>query len=219
MTPEELHRAVIRAVAFGDLERERRLRRRFRGLDHDSAADYLYATAAVCLAHRFGEVATPERVGRGRAGSDHVVLGCVGLDLVDSDRPDSGGTGSGHADSGVSSHGRTGLGRAAPDRAVLDHAELGRFMAELRSAGPALCPPSNFLEVEAVVRGLCGEPHLIEEVGARRQREALAFVLRYLADALPEIREDFDAVVDRAQVLQRRWLVGPAADEPGLRGS
>lgn len=218
MTPEELHRAVIRAIAFGDAEGEHRLRRRFRGLDHDSAADYLCATAVVCLAHRFGEAAPPDRIGFNRVG-----LNSVGLDRDCSDRADSDaaareGVGLDHADSDRADLDRVSLDRdrsdpagrerIGPDRAVLDHAELGRFMAELRACGPALRPPRNFLEVEAVIRGLRGEPHMIEEIGASQQREALAFVLRYLTDSVPEIREDFDAVIDRSQVLQRRWIIG-----------
>lgn len=127
MTPEELHRALVRAAAFDD--RECRLRGRFRGLGHDSAADYPHA-AAVCLAHRFGEAATPERVGRGRAGSDHAGLCRMGPDLVDADRLGSGRAGSGHAISGGPRPGRAGLARAASGRAVLDHAGPGRSTAE-----------------------------------------------------------------------------------------
>ncbi|WP_026928620.1 hypothetical protein [Glycomyces tenuis] len=225
MTPEELHRAVIRAVAFGDAEGEHRLRMRFRGLDHDTAADYLHATALVCLAHRFDtaatpehgdrgfeastpERATPERGGRGLADSDHVGLDRAGPEHGPSDHTGSERAGSDHADSGRADRGDADLEPAASGGAVLDHAELGRFMAELRAAGPALRPPHNFLEVEAVVRGLCGEPHMIEEIGPRQRREALAFVLRYLTDSVPEIREDFDTVIDRSQALQRHWLVG-----------
>ena len=81
-------------------------------------------------------------------------------------------------------------------------------MAELRACGPALRPPPNLLEVEAVIRGLYGEPHMAEEIGPKPHREALAFVLRYLTDACPEIREDFEAVIDRAQTLQRHWILG-----------
>lgn len=160
MTPEELHRAVIRAVAFGDAEGEHRLRLRFRGLDHDSAADYLHATAIVCLTYRLG------------ATGPH---------------------------GGINQ-----LGEPVP----LDHAALGRFMAELRAAGPSFGPRRNFLEVEAVIRGVYGETHLLEEVGPGQRREAFRLVLRYLADSVPEIREDFDAVIDKAQAIQKRWLVG-----------
>ncbi|GAB3655568.1 hypothetical protein [Glycomyces tarimensis] len=148
MTPNELHRAVITAVAFGDLERENRLRTRFTERDHTSAFEFLCATVIVCLSYRFGA----------------------------SERP--------------------------------DRAELGRFMAELRAAGPGLYPPTNFLEAEAVIRGLLGEPGMLGEVGRVRQRAAMRFVLRYLTDSEPEIKEDFDTVVDRAQQLQKRWLVG-----------
>lgn len=106
------------------------------------------------------------------------------------------------------------FGEAAPERCPLDDFELGRFMAELRAAGPALRPPPNLLEVEAVVRSRYGEPHLLEEIGARQRREAEAFVLRYLTDSIPEIRDRFDAVLDRSRELQiRRILGGPARGE------
>lgn len=147
MTPEELHRAVITAVAFGGREREAKLRRRFTGLDERGAVDYLWATVAVCLSDRFG-----------------------GFDVP------------------------------------IFPPELAAFMSELRAArSPGA--PWNFLEVEAVVRGIFAEPHLLEEIGTRQQAEALRFILRYLTDTNPEIREDFDTVIDRAQELMKHQLL------------
>ncbi|WP_035698925.1 hypothetical protein, partial [Glycomyces tenuis] len=61
------------------------------------------------------------------------------------------------------------LGKAAQwDRtSSADRAELARFMAELRAAGPGHWsepgPPSSLLEVEGVIRGLRGERHLMGE--------------------------------------------------------
>jgi len=182
MRPEALQRALIQAVAFGDTADEQHLRRQLRGIAHVGAADYLRATTLVCLAHRFGEPAPP-----GGAEADRV------------DPPDRPAFG--HL-----VH-RGLLDRERPAPAIGDD-ELGRFMAELRAAGPLLRPPRNFLEVEAVIRGLYGEPHMLEEIGAKQQHEALAFLLRYLTDSIPEIRECFEAVIDQAQALQRFWIIG-----------
>ncbi|WP_155830299.1 hypothetical protein [Glycomyces tenuis] len=102
-----------------------------------------------------------------------------------------------------------GLRRRFGDRpGPLAHAELGRFMAELRHAGPGFAPPRNLLEVEAVIRGLRGEEHLLDEIGPKQLREALAFALRYLTDTEAEIHDDFDTVVDEAQRLMRQALTG-----------
>lgn len=198
MRPEALQRALIRAVAFGDTANEQHLRRQLRGIAHVGAADHLHAAVLVCLAHRFGEPAPPNpretsQVNRNHTVLDHTSLSHTGLD---------------HITTGYTAIDRAACDGEAFDRPAIDDDELGRFMAELRAIGPGLCPPQNFLEVEAVIRGLYGEPHLIEEIGAKQQREALAFILRYLTESIPEIREGFETVIDRAQALQRHWLTG-----------
>ncbi|WP_100445862.1 hypothetical protein [Glycomyces xiaoerkulensis] len=53
MTPAELHRAAITALAFGDEARHRRLTQRFDRHDPESAFDHLEAVATVCLVDRF----------------------------------------------------------------------------------------------------------------------------------------------------------------------
>lgn len=183
MRPEALQRALIRAVAFGDTTNEQHLRQQLQGTAHMGAADHLHAAVLVCLAHRFGEPAPPNPRSTGHANRNHTSLGSAAID---------------HAANGDE----------AFNRSIIDDNELGRLMAELRATGPGLCTPQNFLEVEAMIRGLYGEPHLIEEIGAKQQREALAFILRYLTESIPEIHEGFETVIDRAQALQRRRLIG-----------
>lgn len=162
MTPEQLHRAVLTATAFGDDARYAQLRRKFGPYDAGNEFEHLEGAAAACLAHRLGEVDTT-----GKAGA-----------------------------------GSTAGGRA----------ELARFIAELGAAGPeyrpAHGPPSNFLEVEAVIRGLRGERHLMAELGGDRMRCVFRFLVRYLTATVPEIREDFDSVVDKAREHVMRGLMG-----------
>ncbi|GAB3648557.1 hypothetical protein [Glycomyces tarimensis] len=155
MTPEELHRAVLGATAFGDDERYARLRRSFGPYDARSEFEHLEGAAAVCLAYRLGD--------------------------------------------------------AGPS-VTRERAALGRFMAELRGAEPGYWsdhgPPGNFLEVEAVIRGLRGEGLLIAEIGGDRLRHTLRFLVRYLTGTVPEIRDDFDTVIDRAREHVLRRLIG-----------
>lgn len=155
MKPDEFHRAVITATAFGDDPRYAQLRKRFEARDHRGEFEHLNGTAVACLAVRLG----------GRAESE-----------------------------------------------ALDRAALRRFMDELRAAGPGYWfdqgRPSNFLEVEGVVRALRGESHLIADVSGDRLRFVFRFLVRYLTGTVPEIREDFDAIVDRAREHLMRELFG-----------
>lgn len=85
-----------------------------------------------------------------------------------------------------------------PDQGTNRNA-LGRLMAEIRGAGPEWRPPSNFLEAEALIRGLRGQTHLVGEIPDNRLPALLRFLLRYLHAAEPEICEQFDTMLERAR--------------------
>ncbi len=46
------------------------------------------------------------------------------------------------------------------------------------------------------------------EIGGDRMRFAFRFLVRYLTATVPEIRDDFDAVVDKAREHIMRRLMG-----------
>lgn len=86
-----------------------------------------------------------------------------------------------------------------------ERAGLGRFIAELCQAGPGYRPPSNFLETEGVIRGLRGERSLTGHIGGHRLQITYQFLIHYLTATTPEIRGDFDTVIEQARehLLQR----------------
>ncbi|WP_199044183.1 hypothetical protein [Glycomyces salinus] len=89
-----------------------------------------------------------------------------------------------------------------------DSENLVRFLAEARAARPGFTVPSNFLDVEGVIRGLLGEPGILDRIDPTSMRRILTFLVQYLADTTPEIREDFDAVIDQARQQIHRQIVG-----------
>lgn len=86
--------------------------------------------------------------------------------------------------------------------------EIGALMAELRAAGPEHDPPANLLELEAAIRGLRGEPHLTAEIGTERLRTAYRYLIRYLTDTQPDIRNDFNELIRQAREHIMRRLTG-----------
>lgn len=153
MTPEQLHRNHIKALAAADLEGAAKLRARFGPHGEQIALDYLRATVAVCLEYRFGPGA--------------------------------------------------GLG-ARP----VDYDELASFMSEVREAGRSEEPPPDHLAVEAAVRSLYGEPHLLEPLSSRERSRALYLLLRHQLGRHPWLRSNIDTVVDRAKQVMTTWILG-----------
>ena len=94
------------------------------------------------------------------------------------------------------------------DGAGTDPDQLGRFIAEASQAGPGFALPHNLLDLEGVVRGLRGEPDILSHIDPAALRRILTFLVQYLADSSPEIREDFDAVIDRARAEMYRQIIG-----------
>lgn len=89
-----------------------------------------------------------------------------------------------------------------------DPDEVGRFLAEARAAGPGFAVPANFLDVEGVIRGLLGEPGILDRIDPTSLGRILTFLVQYLTDTEPEIKEDFDAVIDRARKQLYCQIVG-----------
>jgi hypothetical protein len=61
----------------------------------------------------------------------------------------------------------------------VDYDELTAFMGEVRTAALDAEPPPDFLAVEAIVRALYGEPHLLEPLGSEQRSQAGYTALRY----------------------------------------
>lgn len=95
----------------------------------------------------------------------------------------------------------------------IDYDELAAFMAELRHAGRTAEPPPDFLAVEAVVRSLYGEPHLIEPLERRQRSQAIFTALQYQVHRHSWIAANAVWVAERAKQTWSIWLLGrPVAD-------
>ncbi|WP_199042914.1 hypothetical protein [Glycomyces salinus] len=95
-----------------------------------------------------------------------------------------------------------------PDPArSIDPTELSRFLAEARTAGHGFTLPRNWLDTEGAVRGLLGEPDILAHIDPTSMRRILTFLVQYLADTTPEIKEDFDTVIDQAREQIRQKLL------------
>ncbi|MCH7231837.1 hypothetical protein L0U85_13380 [Glycomyces sp. L485] len=55
MTPEQMHRASIKALALGERDTADELRKRFSESDHRLSVLYMYGVTCVVLRYRFGE--------------------------------------------------------------------------------------------------------------------------------------------------------------------
>ncbi|WP_199039433.1 hypothetical protein [Glycomyces salinus] len=100
-----------------------------------------------------------------------------------------------------------------PEGPYIDHAELGRFLAETRQAGPDYVVPPNVLEVEGVVRGLLGEEGILNQIAPASMRGIVLFLIQYLVDTMPELREDFDQAIDEARQYAYHQLMGTEPEQ------
>lgn len=90
----------------------------------------------------------------------------------------------------------------------VDYDELAAFMAELRFAGRTSEPPPDYLAVEAVVRSLYGEPHLIDPLEGRQRSRALYTALRHQTLRHPWLAANPEWVAERAKQTMMIWLLG-----------
>lgn len=90
----------------------------------------------------------------------------------------------------------------------IDYEDLAAFMAEVRAANRAEEPPPDHLAVEAVIRSLYGEPHLIEPLSDSQRSRALYLVLRHQLSRYPWLGANFDAVIERARQVMTAWVLG-----------
>jgi hypothetical protein len=90
----------------------------------------------------------------------------------------------------------------------VDYDELPVFMAEIRRAGLGAEPPPDFLAVEAVVRSLYGEPHLLEPLTPQAKSAALYTIVQHQARAHQWLTANTDTVIDRAKTVMTTWLIG-----------
>jgi hypothetical protein len=94
--------------------------------------------------------------------------------------------------------------------ARLHHDELAAFMAELRQAGRASEPPPDYLAIEAVVRSLYGEAHLLEPLRHEQRHQALYTALAHQVHTYPWLAANPDTLIDRARLTAASWLLGPS---------
>jgi hypothetical protein len=90
----------------------------------------------------------------------------------------------------------------------VDYEALPSFMAEVRRAGLGSEPPPDFLALEAAVRSLYGEVHLLEPLAPQARSAALYTLVRHQVRAHPWLAANPDTVVDRAKQVMTAWLLG-----------
>ncbi|WP_205324998.1 hypothetical protein [Glycomyces sp. YM15] len=95
----------------------------------------------------------------------------------------------------------------------IDFDELTEFLAELRQAGHGVEPPLDYLAIEAVVRALYGESHLIEPLEPQKRSQALYSALQHQVKRYPWLATNAEWVVERAKQTALIWILGrPVAD-------
>ncbi|GAA1662768.1 hypothetical protein GCM10009830_05080 [Glycomyces endophyticus] len=90
----------------------------------------------------------------------------------------------------------------------VDHDVLTDFMGEVRAAHRCTEPPPDYLAVEAVIRSLYGEPHLLEALDVHPRSQALYTVLCRQTSRHPWLAANPDRTIARARELAVVWLLG-----------
>ncbi len=90
----------------------------------------------------------------------------------------------------------------------IDFERLGAFMTEVRNAAQGLEPPPDFLAVEAAVRSLYGEPHLMEPLSDQRRGQALYTVLEHEIRRHSWLQANPGHLVERARRRMAVWILG-----------
>jgi hypothetical protein len=66
-------------------------------------------------------------------------------------------------------------------------------------------PPFKPLAMEALIRGLLGEEHLLDEVSEADQLDLEMLAIRMIVDQTPEIHTQIDAYLTDAEALATHW--------------
>jgi len=90
----------------------------------------------------------------------------------------------------------------------VDHDELASFMTEVRETTRGAEPPPDYLAIEAVVRSLYGEPHLLEPLTDHQRSQALYSVLLLQTRRFPWLATNLDHTFGRAKLLITTWILG-----------
>jgi len=90
----------------------------------------------------------------------------------------------------------------------VDYDDLRAFMTELREANHGIEPPPDYLGVEAVIRSLYGEPHLLEPLADRQRSQTLHLLLQHQIRRHPWLGINSDAVIERAKQVMTTWILG-----------
>ncbi len=89
----------------------------------------------------------------------------------------------------------------------VDFERLAAFMTELRRAGRGVEPPPDYLAVEAVIRSLYGEPHLIEPLGEQQRSQAHFTALEFELRRHAWLKANPEHLVERARQRMTAWLL------------
>lgn len=89
----------------------------------------------------------------------------------------------------------------------LDHAELVRFLTELRTDFRHAEPPLDFLAIEALIRSIYGEDYLLEYLTGTEQDLCARILLFCQVDKTPRLREGLDDAITKAQKIIAIWLL------------
>jgi hypothetical protein len=98
-----------------------------------------------------------------------------------------------------------GAGRGA---SPADHDTLTAYMAELRTAGQHSSPPPDYLDIEAVIRSLYGEEHLLSALTNTEASQALYTLLADFTHRHPWLKTDARYLYERSQQTNLYWLCG-----------
>ncbi|THV40877.1 hypothetical protein [Glycomyces buryatensis] len=83
--------------------------------------------------------------------------------------------------------------------------EIDRVLAEMRYDFRGVKDEVNFLHVEALIRGLYGEDHLLEDVSSQDQYRAAMPVIYKVIGQSEQFKAQLDRYLDDAEKMVRIW--------------
>ncbi|WP_199037821.1 hypothetical protein [Glycomyces salinus] len=92
------------------------------------------------------------------------------------------------------------------ERTGLDWDGLDRLMAEIRSGYRHAEPPMDFFAVEAYIRAVYGEEHLMELLDGGQQTACANLLLTWQVRHEPEFKTNLDEAITKAQNIIATWL-------------
>ncbi|GAB3995917.1 hypothetical protein GCM10029992_14490 [Glycomyces albus] len=88
----------------------------------------------------------------------------------------------------------------------LDWDGLDRLMAEIRSGYRHAEPPMDFFAIEAYIRAVYGEEHLMDLLDSSQQAMCASLLLTWQVRHEPEFKANLDETITKAQKIIATWL-------------